>query len=67
MKKLAILLLGLLALAACRQEPAEPAYVVQVSLGAWNAPQYTADEIIKKAIRKLKKPSASKLLKTYLG
>ena len=46
MKKLAILLLGLLALAACRQEPAEPAYVVQVSLGAWNAPQYTADEII---------------------
>ena len=46
MKKLAILMLGLLALTACRQEPADPAYVVQVSLGAWNAPQYTAEQII---------------------
>lgn len=46
MKKLAILILGLLALAACRQEPETPAYVVQVSLGSWYAPQYTAEEII---------------------
>jgi hypothetical protein len=46
MKKLVVLMLGLLALAACRQEPAAPAYVVQVSLGSWNAPLYTADQII---------------------
>ena len=46
MKKLAILILGLLALAACRREPETPAYVVQVSLGSWYAPQYTAEEII---------------------
>ena len=46
MKKLAFLLLGLLAVAACRTEPAEPAYIVQVSLGGWNSPDYTAEEII---------------------
>ena len=46
MKKLAILMLGLLAVFACRTQPAEPAYIVQVSLGGWNAPEYTAEEII---------------------
>ena len=45
MKKLAYLLLGLLAL-ACQTKPAESAYVVQVSLGGWNAPEYTAEQVI---------------------
>ena len=47
MKRIASLLLVLLALAACRTRPAaEPAYIVQVSLGGWNAPAYTAEQII---------------------
>jgi len=47
MKKLLFLLLFCLSLAACRTTPAtEPAYVVQVSLGGWNHPDYTADRII---------------------
>ena len=47
MKKLILLVLGLLAVAACRDsEPAEPSYIVQVSLGSWNRPDYSADEII---------------------
>ena len=47
MKKWAFLILGLVALAACREKPAaEPGYIVQVSLGGWNAPAYTAEQII---------------------
>ena len=46
MKKLRLLLLsGLLALAACQPKTAGPDYVVQVSLGPWNAPAYTAEQI----------------------
>ena len=39
-------MLGLLALAACQSRPAGPAYIVQVSLGSWNAPAYTAEQIV---------------------
>ena len=46
MKRIGILLLSLLALTACRTRPAEPGYIVQVSLGGWHSPDYTADEII---------------------
>ena len=46
MKKIAYLILGLLALAACKGGQAEPAYIVQVSLGGWNSPDYTAERII---------------------
>ncbi len=46
MKKLSVLFLGLLALAACQSKPAaQPDYIVQVSLGPWNAPAYTAEQI----------------------
>lgn len=47
MKRLAFLLLGLLALASCQTKPAaEPGYIVQVSLGGWHSPDYTASQII---------------------
>ncbi len=46
MKKLLILMLGLLALAACQSRQDEPAYIVQVSLGGWHTPDYTAGQII---------------------
>ena len=45
MKKL-VILMALLAVAACRPEKAEPSYIVQVSLGGWNKPDYTAEQII---------------------
>ena len=37
---------GLLMLAACQSKPQEPGYIVQVSLGGWHSPDYTADQII---------------------
>ena len=46
MRKLALLLLGLVALAACKTSPKGPGYIVQVSLGGWHAPAYTADQIL---------------------
>lgn len=47
MKRIVFLMLGLLAMAACQRKPAaEAGYVVQVSLGGWSAPQYTAEQII---------------------
>ena len=46
MKKALILLFSLLILAACREKAAKPGYIVQVSLGGWNSPDYTAEEII---------------------
>ena len=47
MKKLLFFLLGLMALTACQQQKqAEPAFVVQVSLGGWNEPDYTAEQIV---------------------
>ena len=44
MKKLALLALSLLALAGCSRPKQD--YVVQVSLGSWNHPDYTAQQII---------------------
>ena len=44
MKKIASLLLGLAMLAACTGK--QPGYIVQVSLGGWNSPDYTAQQII---------------------
>jgi hypothetical protein len=47
MKRTAILMLGLLALASCQKKPAaEPGYIVQVSLGGWHSTDYTAARII---------------------
>ena len=47
MKKLLFFLVGLIALTACQQQKqAEPAFVVQVSLGGWNEPDYTAEQIV---------------------
>ena len=47
MKRSFLILCALLALAACRNNaPAEPGYVVQVSLGGWHHADYTADQII---------------------
>ena len=47
MKKLPFILLALLALAACQPKPAaQPGYIIQVSLGGWNAPAYTAEQIV---------------------
>ena len=46
MKKVLILLFSLLALAACKEKAPKPGYIVQVSLGGWNSPDYTAEEII---------------------
>lgn len=41
------MVLFLLTLAACGTKPAkEPGYIVQVSLGGWNKPDYTAEQII---------------------
>ena len=37
----------LLAIAACQSKPkAEPGYIVQVSLGGWDSPEYTAEQIV---------------------
>ena len=47
MRKLSYILLSLLALASCHPKPAaQPGYIVQVSLGGWNAPAYTAEQIV---------------------
>ena len=47
MKKISLILTGLLVLAACQNKTVkEPSYIVQVSLGGWHAPDYTADQII---------------------
>ena len=45
MKKF-ILLLTLLALASCGTHTEKPGYIVQVSLGGWHTPDYTAEQII---------------------
>ena len=46
MKKIVFLSLLLMALYACQNKPAGPAYIVQVYLGGWDAPDYTAERII---------------------
>ena len=46
MRRIISLAAGLLLLAACQSKPQEPGYIVQVSLGGWNAPDYTAEQVI---------------------
>ena len=47
MNRIVCMLAGLLALASCGTNPApEPGYIVQVSLGGWHSPDYTAEQII---------------------
>ena len=46
MKRIACLLLVLLCLAACESRPDGPDYIVQVSLGGWHSPDYTAEQVI---------------------
>ena len=46
MKKFLLLLTVMLVMAACREKPAGPGYIVQVSLGGWHSPDYTAEQII---------------------
>ena len=36
----------MLLLAACQSKPQEPGYIVQVSLGGWHAPDYSAEQVI---------------------
>lgn len=45
MKKLILLLSALLAFAACKHTET-PGYIVQVSLGGWHSPDYTASQIV---------------------
>ena len=48
MRRLILLLAGLALLAGCRNAPAqkEAGYIVQVSLGGWHSPDYTAEQIM---------------------
>ena len=39
-------LVGFFLLTACRQEAPQAGFIVQVSLGGWASPDYTADEVI---------------------
>lgn len=45
MKRFIVILTALLAFAACKQTH-EPGYIVQVSLGGWHSPDYSAEQII---------------------
>ena len=45
-KKLVYLLIVILVSVACQPRPAEPGYIVQVSLGGWHSPDYTADQVV---------------------
>ena len=44
MKRIIAFLLALTALAACHKP--QPSYIVQVSLGGWHSPDYTAEQVI---------------------
>lgn len=47
MKKIVCFIISLMALLACQeQKQQEAGYIVQVSLGGWQSPDYTAEEII---------------------
>jgi hypothetical protein len=46
MKRFFYLIAALLFLASCAKQTSEAAYVVQVSLGGWNKPEYSAGQII---------------------
>lgn len=47
MKKIVYMIVGVMALLACqKQQSHEAEYVVQVSLGGWHSPDYTAEQVI---------------------
>ena len=48
MKKIALFIVGFMTLLACQkqQDQKEAGYIVQVSLGGWHSPDYTAEQII---------------------
>ena len=48
MKKVVLFFVGLMALMGCQQQQKqqEAGYIVQVSLGGWHSPDYTAEQII---------------------
>ena len=48
MKKIVLFIVGLMTLVACQkqQEQKEAGFIVQVSLGGWHSPNYTAEQII---------------------
>ena len=46
MKKLAVFLVSVVSLFACKQRQDDPSYIVQVSLGGWQSPDYGAEQII---------------------
>ena len=45
MKKVVLFFVGLMTLLACQKDQ-EAGYIVQVSLGGWHSPDYTAEQII---------------------
>ena len=47
MKKIALFIIGLMAILACQEQKRQQSgYIVQVSLGGWDSPDYTAEQII---------------------
>ena len=46
MRRILSLVAGLLLLAACQDKSPQPGYIVQVSLGGWHSPDYTAEQVI---------------------
>lgn len=48
MRKIALFIVGLMTLLACQkqEEQQKPGFIVQVSLGGWHSPDYTAEQII---------------------
>lgn len=46
MRKFAFLVVGLFMLMACEKPQKQAEYIVQVSLGGWHSPDYTAEQVI---------------------
>ena len=46
MRRILSLVAGLLLLEACQDKSPQPGYIVQVSLGGWHSPDYTAEQVI---------------------
>ena len=46
MRRILCFAAGLLLFAACQDKPQEPGYIVQVSLGGWHSPDYSAEQVI---------------------
>ena len=46
MRRILYFLAGLLLAAACQPKPQEAGFIVQVSLGGWHSPDYTAEQVI---------------------